>query len=95
MTNKETLEMLKLCFSSIAIMVIVKSLTRVRLFATPWTIADQVPLSMGFSRQEYWSGLPLKGLGGDKSPGRSQESSLRLTRTQMAGLRGKQKLRGG
>ena len=59
MTNKETLEMLKLCFSSIAIMVIVKSLTRVRLFATPWTIADQVPLSMGFSRQDYWSGLPF------------------------------------
>ena len=29
------------------------------LFATPWTVADQAPLSMGFSRQEYWSGLPL------------------------------------
>ena len=37
----------------------VKSLSRVRLFATPWTIAHQAPLSMGFSRQEYWSGLPL------------------------------------
>ena len=35
-----------------------KSLSRVRLFATPWTEAHQVPLSMGFSRQEYWSGLP-------------------------------------
>ena len=35
----------------------VKSLSRVRLFATPWTIAYQVPPSMGFSRQEYWSGL--------------------------------------
>ena len=31
----------------------------VRLFATPWTIACQAPLSMGFSRQEYWSGLPF------------------------------------
>ena len=31
---------------------------RVRLFATPWTVACQVPLSMGYSRQEYWSGLP-------------------------------------
>jgi len=31
----------------------------VRLFATPWTAAYQAPLSMGFSRQEYWSGLPL------------------------------------
>ena len=35
-----------------------KSLSRVRLFATPWTVAHQAPLSMGFSRQEYWSGLP-------------------------------------
>ena len=37
----------------------VKSLSRVRLFATPWTVAYQAPLSMGFSRQEYWSGLPF------------------------------------
>ena len=36
----------------------VKSLSRVRLFATPWTVAHQAPPSMGFSRQEYWSGLP-------------------------------------
>ena len=37
----------------------VKSLSRVWLLATPWTVAYQAPLSMGFSRQEYWSGLPL------------------------------------
>ena len=37
----------------------VKSLSRVRLFATPWTIAHQAPPFMGFSRQEYWSGLPF------------------------------------
>ena len=37
----------------------VKSLSRVWLLATPWTAAYQAPLSMGFSRQEYWSGLPL------------------------------------
>ena len=37
----------------------VKSLSRVRLFETPWTAAHQAPLSMGFSRQEYWSGVPL------------------------------------
>ena len=37
----------------------VKSLSRVQLFATPWTIAYQAPLSMGFSRQEYWTGLPF------------------------------------
>ena len=40
----------------------VKSLSHVRLLATPWTAAHQAPLSMGFSRQEYWSGLPLPSL---------------------------------
>ena len=37
----------------------VKSLRRVRLFATPWTVAYQAPPSMGFSRKECWSGLPF------------------------------------
>ena len=37
----------------------VKMLSRVRLLATPWTAAYQAPPSMGFSRQEYWSGVPL------------------------------------
>ena len=37
----------------------VKSLSRVRLLATPWTAAHQAPPPMGFSRQEYWSGVPL------------------------------------
>ena len=36
-----------------------KSLSRVRLFATPWSVAYQAPLSMGFSRHEYRSGLPF------------------------------------
>ena len=36
----------------------VKSLSHVRLFATPWTVAYQAPPFMEFSRQEYWSGLP-------------------------------------
>ena len=36
-----------------------QSLSCVRLFATPWTVAYQAPPSMGFSRQEYWSGLPF------------------------------------
>ena len=40
----------------------VKSLSRVRLLETPWTAAYQAPLSLGFSRQEYWSGLPLLSL---------------------------------
>ena len=37
----------------------VKSLSRVQLFATPWTVARQAPPSRGFSRQECWRGLPL------------------------------------
>ena len=40
-----------------------KSLSSVRLFTTPWTAAHQAPPSMGFSRQEYWSGVPLPSLG--------------------------------
>ena len=40
----------------------VKLLSRVRLLATPWTAAHQAPPSMGFSRQEFWSGLPLPSL---------------------------------
>ena len=37
----------------------VKSLSRVRLFATPWTVAHQAPWSIGFSKYKYWSGLPF------------------------------------
>ena len=47
----------------------VKSLSRVGFFATPWTIAHQAPLSMGFSRQEYWSGLPFPSPGYLPDPG--------------------------
>ena len=47
----------------------VKLLSRVRLFATPWTVAYQAPLSMGFSRQEYWSGVPLPSPGDLPHPG--------------------------
>ena len=36
-----------------------QSLSRIRLYATPLAVARQAPLSMGFSRQEYWSGLPF------------------------------------
>ena len=43
----------------------VKSLSRLRLLATPWTAAYQVPPSMGFSRQEYWSGVPSPSLHND------------------------------
>ena len=47
-----------------------KSLSRVQLFATPWTVAYQDPPSMGFSRQEYWSGLPFP------SPGNLPDSGI-------------------
>ena len=47
----------------------VKSLSHVRLFATPWTVALQAPLSVGFSRQEYWSGLPFPSPGDLPNPG--------------------------
>ena len=47
----------------------VKSLSRIRLFATPWTVAYQAPLSMEFSRQEYWSGLPYPSPGDLPDPG--------------------------
>ena len=53
----------------ICLKVKVKSLSRVRLFATPWTVARQAPLSMGFSRQEYWSGLPFPSPGDLPNPG--------------------------
>ena len=46
-----------------------KSLSRVRLFATPWTVAQHAPPSMEFSRQEYWSGLPFPSPGDLPDPG--------------------------
>ena len=59
----------------------VKSLSRVWLFATPWTVAHQAPLSMGFSRQEYWSGLPFP------SPGESSQPRDRTQVSRIAGRR--------
>ena len=47
----------------------VKSLSRVRLFATPWIVAYKAPLSMEFSRQQYWSGLPFPSPGDLPRPG--------------------------
>ena len=50
-----------------------KSLSCVRLFATPWTVAHQAPLSLGFSRQEHWSGVPFP------SPMHESESENEVT----------------
>ena len=52
--------------------------SRVRLFATLWTVAHQAPLSMGFSRQEYLSGLPSPSLGGLPDPGMEPSSPASL-----------------
>ena len=48
---------------------ILSHFSRVRLFVTPWTVARQAPLSMGFSRQEYWSSLPCPPPGDLPNPG--------------------------
>ena len=45
------------------------ALTHIRLFAVPWTVAHEAPLSMGFSRQEYWSGLSFPSPGDLPNPG--------------------------
>ena len=58
-----TLEWVAISFSNACkLRVKVNSLSCVRLLATPWTAAYQAPPSMGFSRQEYWSGVPLPSL---------------------------------
>ena len=59
LTESGDLSLLFTVVSSAHIVAPVESLSRVRLFATPWTAARQAPLSMGFPRQEYWSGLPF------------------------------------
>ena len=51
------------------IIVFVQSLYHIRLFVIPWTASYQTPLSMGFSRQEYWNGLPLPSPGDLSDPG--------------------------
>ena len=61
-----TLEWVAISFSN-ALKVKVKLLSRVQLFRTPWTAAYQAPPSMGFSRQEYWSGVPSPSLRGGLS----------------------------
>ena len=53
-----------------------KSLSRVHFLATPWTAAYQAPPSMGFSRQEYWSGMPLP------SPHNKRMREIFLTKTE-------------
>ena len=73
-TDTLQLKLLLLCFimhrnNSAALLCVCKLLSRVQLFATPWTVAHQAPLSMRFSRQEYWSELPCLSTGDLPDPG--------------------------
>ena len=65
--------------SSVPFCVCAQSLSPVQLFVTPWTIACQAPLSIGFSQQEYWSGLPFP------SPGDLLYSGIKPTPPAFAG----------
>ena len=63
------LRIIILMFYQELLVVAVQSLSRVQLFASPWTVAYQASPSMGFSRQEYWSGLPFPSSGDLPNPG--------------------------
>ena len=65
--HHSSLDKLDKCVSYLKVKV--KLFSRVRLFATPWTVAYQAPPSMGFSRQECWSGLPFPSPGDLPNPG--------------------------
>ena len=53
-----------------------QSLSHIQLFATPWTVAGQAPLSMELSRREYWSGLPFPSPGDLPHPGTEPTSLI-------------------
>ena len=61
---------------------LLSSFSHIQIFATPWTAAHQAPLSMGFSRQEYWSELPFPLPGDLPNPG---TESMPLTSPALAG----------
>ena len=73
----------------------VKLLSNVRLFVTPWAVAYQAPLSMGFSRQEYWSGLPFPSPGDLPDPGIEPGSPALQADTWPSELQGRSIIRGG
>ena len=63
----------------VCVSVSVSCFSRIRFFVTPWTVAHQAPLSMGFSRQEYWSGVPCPLPGDFRDPGVESRSPKSLT----------------
>ena len=73
----------------------VKSLSCVRLFPTQWNVAYQAPLSMEFSRQEYWSGLPFPSPGDLPNPGIKPGSPLLQADTLPSEPPGKPRVQGG
>ena len=76
-TEKDKYHMISLiCGLWNTVQVLLSRFSRVRLFVTPWTVAHQDSLSMGFSRQEYWSGLPLSTLRDLPDPGLEPASHL-------------------
>ena len=56
------------------VVIVVELLSRVQLFVTPWTVAHQAPMSMEFSRQEYWGGWPFPSPGDLPNPGTEPRS---------------------
>ena len=70
----------------------VKSLSRVQLFATLWTVTHQAPPFMGFSRQEYWSVLPFPSPGDIPDPGMEPRSPALQADTLTSELSGKPKM---
>ena len=66
---------LRFHFQKTALGLVLSRFSRVRLFVTPWTVAPQAPPSMGFSRQEYWSGLPCPPPGDLPNPGTEECST--------------------
>ena len=70
-------------FLSLPVLRCAQSLSRVRLFETPWTVACQSPLSRGFSRQEHWSGLPFPPPEDFPNPGIKSTCSVSCTGKQV------------
>ena len=62
-------EVRRTCLLDLSDITVVKLLSCVQLYVTPWTVAYQASQSMGFSRQEYWSGLPFPSPGDLPNPG--------------------------
>ena len=66
------------CYVRTVTVLLVYAISRVQLFATPWTGAHKAPLSLGVSRQEYWNGLPFPPPGDLPNPGSEPTSPVAL-----------------